>query len=131
MANNRTLGFDIVVNTQGSEKTVTTLKQDINALQRAIEQASKTGLTINIDGYAKNINEARELQNSLISQLEQLNSKRIDIAKPPCLYKLSSRIRKLSSCSRFCLRRTIRNKPNFRNTIRITTTSCTTGARYP
>ena len=80
MANNRTLGFDIVVNTQGSEKTVTTLKQDIDALQRAIEQASKTGLTINIDGYAKNINEARELQNSLISQLEQLNSKRIDIA---------------------------------------------------
>lgn len=80
MADNRTLGFDIVVNTQGSEKTVTTLKQDIDALQRAIEQASKTGLTINIDGYAKNINEARELQNSLISQLEQLNSKRIDIA---------------------------------------------------
>ncbi|HMM21826.1 MAG TPA: phage tail tape measure protein [Selenomonadales bacterium] len=77
---NNNIKFEIIVNTNTSEKNITTLKQDIAALQAAIEKASKMNLDIKIDGFRKNIEEARELQNSLIGKLEQLNTNRIDIA---------------------------------------------------
>ena len=81
MVNNRTLGFDIVVNTQGSDGKITSIKQDINALQAAIEKVSKdSSLTLNIDGFKRNLEEARALQNRFIAQLDQLNSSRIDVA---------------------------------------------------
>ena len=81
MADNRTIGFDIVVNTQGSDGKITSIKQDINALQAAIEKVSKdSSLTLNIDGFKRNLEEARALQNRFIAQLDQLNSSRIDVA---------------------------------------------------
>ncbi|NCB80280.1 MAG: phage tail tape measure protein [Bacilli bacterium] len=81
MVNNRTLGFDIVVNTQGSDGKITSIKQDINALQAAIEKVSKdSSLTLNIDGFKRNLEEARALQNKFIAQLDQLNNSRIDVA---------------------------------------------------
>ena len=81
MVNNRTIGFDIVVNTQGSDGKITSIKQDINALQAAIEKVSKdSSLTLNIDGFKRNLEEARALQNRFIAQLDQLNNSRIDVA---------------------------------------------------
>ena len=84
MADNRTLGFDIVVNTQGSEKTITNLRQDINALRDAIEKVSKdSNVTVNVDGSVKNLSQLiaklDETQRKL-SQLESGYGKNIDKA---------------------------------------------------
>ena len=74
MADENRIGFDIVVDTRASSENVTTLKQDINNLQAAIERASKTGLKINIDGADKSIKEAQQIQGDFITKLEKLNS---------------------------------------------------------
>ena len=79
MADENRIGFDIVVDTRASSDNVTTLKQDINNLQAAIEKASKTGLDINIDGIKRSIEEAQKIQGEFISRLNKLNDGRLDV----------------------------------------------------
>ena len=74
------IGYQIVVKTQAGQDNVTTLKQDINNLQAAIERASKTDLKININGFDKSIQEAQVELNKTIAKLEELNRARIDVA---------------------------------------------------
>lgn len=72
------IGFDIVVDTKASDNNITTIKQDISNLQKAIEQANKTGLSINIDGVKRSLEEAQKLQGEFISKLDKLNASRLD-----------------------------------------------------